>query len=110
MDIYKVMLNTIVKPITAHDEDRLQAWVARLKQSGGEGYAIGEMLERALRYVTITVALATEQNYPEELHKSERRWSDVVKALSTLYKSCSAGNDVASEVEALMQAYDEWLD
>jgi hypothetical protein len=61
MDTYKNILNTIVQPLCDHDEDLLRMWITRLKQSDGEGRAVGEMLERALRYIRMTVALANEQ-------------------------------------------------
>lgn len=67
METYKVMLNTIVEPLTHCEEDALQAWVTRLKQSDGEGWAIGEFLERALRYITMTVALAEERGGAEAI-------------------------------------------
>lgn len=60
MNTYKTILNTVVEPIVYHDEQHLQQWITRLKQSDGESWAIGEMLERALRYITMTVALAEE--------------------------------------------------
>lgn len=65
MEIYKSIFNTVVEPLIYHDEQRLHGWVTRLKQSDGEGYAIGEMLERALRYITMTSALADRVDRPK---------------------------------------------
>lgn len=53
VQVYKILLNTIVEPITHHDEDQLRGWVVQLKQSDGEGWAVGEMLERALGYIML---------------------------------------------------------
>jgi hypothetical protein len=61
MNTYKTILNTIVEPILEHDEQRLHEVVTRLKQADGESWAVGEMLERALRYVPLAVALAEER-------------------------------------------------
>ena len=69
-DVYKTLLNAIAEPITeeiaAHDIDLLYGVVARLKGVGqssepdAEGWAAGESLERMLRYIVMSVALAEE--------------------------------------------------
>ena len=60
MNIYKAMLNTIVKPLTNHSENELRALASRFKQTSGVEWATGEMLERAINYIIMTVALAKE--------------------------------------------------
>jgi hypothetical protein len=40
-------LEAVIDPIREHDRRFLRKWVERLKTSDGEGWAVGEMLERA---------------------------------------------------------------
>jgi hypothetical protein len=73
MDIYKTILNAIVGPICEHDAEKLSGVVSRLKESDKEGQAVGEMVERALRYITMTIALAGElAEIEQEKAKLER--------------------------------------
>lgn len=52
-------LRAIIEPIVQHDRPLLRKKAAQLKQSDGEGWAIGEMLERALNYL---LALEMDQS------------------------------------------------
>ena len=80
MNTYKTILNTIVEPIAEHDEAYLRGWVSYLKGEGGEGWAVGEMLERAMRYISMTLALAGEASvasqYPEPAPPSFNGFSE----------------------------------
>ncbi len=60
MNTYKTILHTIIEPIVGHDEEQLATIVTRLKQTDGESWAVGEMLERALKYIETTAALIDE--------------------------------------------------
>lgn len=42
----------ILAALLGHDEQRLREWVMKLRQSDGEGWAIGEMLDRYLQWYT----------------------------------------------------------
>jgi len=74
VDTYKNILNTVIQPLCDHDEDLLRMWITRLKRSDGEGWAVGETLERALRYIRMTVALANEA--PQEVTDEHKNSMD----------------------------------
>jgi len=60
-NIYKAMLNTIVEPICETDQRELLRVAHRLRHSCEESKAVAEMLERAIRYIEMTVALTEEE-------------------------------------------------
>lgn len=63
-DIYKVMLLEIVKPVTPIDTRHLHEYADRLQGSDGDsdniGYAIGDMVHRAARFIDMSLALVKE--------------------------------------------------
>jgi hypothetical protein len=67
MNIYKSILDTIVQPLYDVDGRALDEWATWLKESNvlpeqkrDSARAVGEMLERALRYTRMTTALVEE--------------------------------------------------
>jgi len=54
------VLDYIFEPIQNHEVSMLMGVVKRLKQSDGEGWAVGEMLERALKVNAYGEKLAKE--------------------------------------------------
>jgi len=64
IDIYKVILLEIIKPIAPIDVKHLHKYADRLQGADGDsdniGYAIGDMVHRAARFIDMTLALTRE--------------------------------------------------
>ena len=67
MNTYKTILHAVIEPILDtldgdnwNEQDFLDK-VASLKQTSGVDHATGEMLERALRYIRLTLQLIKEK-------------------------------------------------
>lgn len=72
-NIYKTILHTILEPLLTQDEEQLSKLITRLKQSDGEQWAVGEMLERALKYIEITKAVVKEMEQDRLAWETELR-------------------------------------
>jgi uncharacterized protein YeeX (DUF496 family) len=67
MDIYKTMLNEIVKPICHLNRFQIRAIIRNLNDMGGDYQSVAEILTRVDRYIVMTMELSKEQN--ERLNK-----------------------------------------
>jgi len=61
MNIYQTVLFAILEPIFEQDNLDLEKVVKELKQTSGEKWAVGEMLERAMRFIYFSQVLIEEQ-------------------------------------------------
>lgn len=64
IDIYKLMLLEIIKPVCPIDVKHLHEYADQLQGADGDSdniaYAIGEMTHRAARFIDMTLALTRE--------------------------------------------------
>lgn len=71
MNIEKTMLLSIIEPITSIELRHLRSRSEELKGSKGESnnidYAVGELLERAIRFIEMTLALTDEKECNEDI-------------------------------------------
>jgi len=105
VNISTAIINTLVEPICDHDTENLKRWVERLKTSDGEGWAIGEMLERAMRYIEMTISIAqddaashTPDADPLNTANDERRsWPEPVAEPGRAFWACPMCYKAAKE-------------
>jgi len=60
---YRNELVHILEPLEGHDLEKLDGVSRRLKQSDGEGWAVGEMLERALNIIIAALEQKVDEDY-----------------------------------------------